>query len=149
MKILYDSEEIAVCIKSLFEEVSPSDRRVVLVAYVGKDYAKFLPNPRGIDVVCNPTPGATSSIAIAELQKSGANVQFSDRLHMKVYWSEKRGCVITSANLSQNALGVRGLKEAGVFVEPNIVEIDELLKAAKRYPVTTKDLRMLKKDEQN
>jgi len=147
MKILYDSEEIATCIKSLFEKASRSDRRVVLVAYVGKDYATFLPNPQGINVVCNPTPGATSSIAVSGLQKSGANVQFSDRLHMKVYWSETHGCVITSANLSKNALGVRGLKEAGVFAEPNIVEIDALLKSARPYEVTKNRLRELKKKE--
>ena len=116
MKILYGSEMIRAAIVDLFGKATKFDRRVVLVAYIGKDHAKFLLNPAGIQIVCNPTPGATSPIAVSELQQLGADIYFSDKLHMKVYWSQKKGCVITSANLSQNALGVRGLKEAGVFL---------------------------------
>jgi hypothetical protein len=75
-------------------------------------------------------------------------MRFSDKLHMKVYWSEKRGCVITSANLSANAFGVRGLKEAGVLMEPNIVDIDELLKEAQPYAVTEPRIERLRRDEE-
>jgi hypothetical protein len=147
MKVLYSSRMIKSHIDILFETASPHDKRVILVAYIGKDHAKFLPNPKGIEIICSPTPGATSSTAVSELQAAGARMYFSDRLHMKVYWSEKRGCVIASANLSRNAFGERGLKEAGVFVGPNIVKIDELRKAAKPYAMTERHLRMLKVQE--
>jgi hypothetical protein len=99
-------------------------------------------------VVCNPTAGATSVVAVDGLCKAGALMRFSDKLHMKVYWSEKRGCVITSANLSANAFGVRGLKEAGVLMEPNIVDIDELLKEAQPYAVTEPRIERLRRDEE-
>ena len=46
---------------------------------------------------------------------------------MKVYWSETGGVVVTSANLSTNALGVGDLKEAGVLLGPESLDIDELL----------------------
>jgi hypothetical protein len=147
MDILYNSEAITKCIRDLFDCSSSANRRVILVAYIGRDYAKFLRRPRGIEIVCNPTPGATSAIAVSELQRAGALMRFSDNLHMKVYWSEKRGCVVASANLSKNALGIRGLKEAGVLIKPGVVKIDELLKTAKPYEVTNENLRKLKKDE--
>lgn len=57
----------------------------------------------------------------------GVDVEFSNKLHMKVYWSEKRGCVITSANLSTGALEPGNLEEAGVYLPPGVVDIDRLI----------------------
>jgi hypothetical protein len=57
---------------------------------------------------------------------------------MKVYWAEKVGCLITSANLSDNALGMNGLKEMGIFVDAGMVDINRLLKEAKAYPAKKK-----------
>jgi hypothetical protein len=142
-KILYNSSEIASCIKQLMANPLDGQRRVVLVAYVGRDYASFLPDPKDIEIVCSPTPGATRAEAVAELQKAGAKLQFSDNLHMKVYWAQNRGCIITSANLSQNALGISGLHEAGVLVGADDVNIDTFLKAANPYDVNDKNLRRL------
>jgi hypothetical protein len=147
MEVLYSSQMIQKAIQRLFGKVHPSDRRVALVAYIGKDHATYLPNPKGIHIICNPTPGATSAIAVSELQRAGANVQFSDRLHMKVYWSKKNGCVISSANLSRNAFGIKGLKEAGILVEQGQVEINKLIKAAKPYDAN-KGLKKLKQEEE-
>jgi hypothetical protein len=65
-----------------------------------------------------------------------AAVRFSRRLHMKVYWSEERGCVLTSANASANALGAGGLKEAGAWFPPGVVDIDALLSYADPVEVT-------------
>ena len=147
-EVLYKSAAIKKKINELFDAPDKSDRRVALVAYIGQDYADYLPSPRGIDVVCNPTPGATSVIAVDGLRQAGALVRFSDKLHMKVYWSKARGCVITSANLSKNAFGVRGLKEAGVWLEPNSVDIDKLVKEAQPYAVTNSRIERLRVDEE-
>jgi hypothetical protein len=146
-EVLYRSAAIRKKINELFDAPDKSDRRVALVAYIGQDYADYLPAPRGIDVICNPTPGATSVIAVDRLLRDGALVRFSDKLHMKVYWSEARGCVIASANLSRNAFGVRGLKEAGVWLEPNSVDIDKLVKEAQPYAVTDHRIEQLRVDE--
>lgn len=147
-EVLYRSAAIKKKINELFDAPGKSDRRVALVAYIGQDYADYLPSPRGVDVVCNPTPGATSVIAVDGLRKAGALVRFSDKLHMKVYWSKARGCVITSANLSKNALGVRGLKEAGVWLEPNGVDIDKLVKEAQPYVATNSSIERLRIEEE-
>jgi hypothetical protein len=147
-EVLYKSAAIKKKINELFDAPDKSDRRVALVAYIGQDYADYLPSPRGIDVVCNPTPGATSVIAVDGLRKARALVRFSDKLHMKVYWSKARGCVITSANLSKNAFGVRGLKEAGVWLEPNRVDIEKLVMEAQPYAVTNDRIERLRVDEE-
>ena len=144
MDILYGSQAILARIRGILASSSYSGRRVVLVAYIGKDYASFLPDPAQMEIVCNPTAGATDPTAISELCRAKADVYFSDKLHMKVYWSEKRGCVITSANLSRNAFGVKGLKEAGVYVEAGAVEIERFLAQAKPYRVNGKNLERLK-----
>ena len=117
MEILYSSNEIHAKINQLFS--SPKkDRRIILVAYIGNDVKSFLPSPKGITIICNPNPIATSLDAIAYLKSKGAKVFFSNSLHMKLYYSNKRGCIITSANLSNNALGSGKLKEVGIFLPP-------------------------------
>jgi hypothetical protein len=141
----YTSGELRLRVRKLFQNPKASGRRVVVVAYIGVDYAKFLPNPRGIEIVCSPTPGATSADAVQSLITAGAKVWFSDRLHMKVYWAQKIGCLITSANLSDNALGMNGLKEMGILVDASTVDIDRLLKEAKPYPAKRK-LEWLRKE---
>ena len=147
-EVLYNSEAIKQKINELFENPGQADRRVALVAYVSRQYADYLPNPRDMEVICSPTPGVTSVAAVDGLIRAGAQVRFSDKLHMKVYWSELRGCVITSANLSANALGVRGLKEAGVWMEPNSVDINRLLQQAQPMAVTNSRIKRLRRDEE-
>jgi hypothetical protein len=140
-KILYNSSETGDCIKQLMANPLDGQRRIVLVAYIGRDYSSFLPDPKDIEIVCSPTPGATRAEAVARLRSAGAKkIQFSDNLHMKVYWAQTRGCLITSANLSQNALGISGLHEAGVLVEAEDVNMDAFLEAVKPYDVNDKNL---------
>jgi phosphatidylserine/phosphatidylglycerophosphate/cardiolipin synthase-like enzyme len=127
-EVLCNSAKISARIRKLFEAPSSSDRRVVLVAYIGRNYAQFLPNVRGIEIVCSPTAGATSGFAVSELMASGAVMKFSDQLHMKVYWSAERGCLITSANLSANALQRGKLKEVGVFLNSKDVRYRRIAK---------------------
>jgi hypothetical protein len=138
--VLYSSAAVHSKIQRLFANPSPNDRRVVIVAYVGADALKLLPHPNGVQVVCCPEPLATSHIAVRALLRKGAKVQFADRLHAKVYWSRQRGCIIGSANLSRNALGAKGLKEAGVYLRPGAVNIDRLLAAVSPRKITQSEL---------
>ena len=68
---------------------------------------------------------------------------FADDLHMKVYWAENQGAVVTSANLTSNGLG-GGLSEIGVlltaseFDEP---QIDRILLSLKKRPVSVEEFR--------
>jgi hypothetical protein len=146
-KVLYNSGEISRCIRDLFEKPSSSDRRVILVAYIGRKYADFLPDVDGIEIICSPTAGATSVVAVADLKRSGALIKFSDNLHMKVYWSAERGCLVTSANLSTHALQRGKLKEFGVMLDAHDIKIDNLIKEAKPYDITSSHLKALKKKE--
>jgi len=49
----YASAALRVRIRKLFENPKASGRRVVIVAYIGDDYEAFLPNQRGIEIVCS------------------------------------------------------------------------------------------------
>ena len=63
---------------------------------------------------------------------------------MKIFWSRDRGCVIGSANLTNNALGENGLKEAGVFLaDSSLVRIDQIAKSIGAHPVTDAALQKL------
>lgn len=141
--VLYSSAEIHRCIKQLFSEPSKRDRRVALVAYVGGDGESYLPHPEGLHLICSPSAGGTSPVTIRGMIKRKAKVQFSDGLHMKVYWSRQRGCLITSANASSSALGRQGLKEAGVWLPSSSVDIDRLIRYTNPKNITAQTLRKL------
>jgi hypothetical protein len=106
-----------------------------------------LPNPRGIEVICSPTPGATSYDGLIALNEAGAILRFSDGLHAKVYWTESEGCLITSANLSKSALAVDGLVEAGVVLNSADVDIDRLIKEASPHRPTKVEMERLRQGE--
>jgi len=72
-------------------------------------------------------------------------VSFVDSLHMKVYWTEDKGAVITSANLSTNALGAGNLRELGIYVPSGQLNIKKILASLKKRPVTNKELSRLDK----
>ena len=110
-KILYTSSEVHTWIKRLFGSPDLSKRRVIIVAYLGRDADAFLPAPRGIRIICSPSPVATSFEGIMNLKERCASIEFSGSLHSKVYSSEDRGCLFTSANLSTSALAIGGLKD--------------------------------------
>jgi hypothetical protein len=83
------------------------------------------------------------------LLRKGVDVRFSDSLHMKVYWSSRRGAIITSANLSTNAFGSGGLKEVGVKLPPGAVDIDRILSSLKCRVVSRKELDQLDRQRDN
>jgi hypothetical protein len=65
---------------------------------------------------------------------------------MKVYWAEDEGCVVASANLSTNALGAGNLKEVGVLLPADAVDINQLLHSLNRRPVKQAEMDKLDRD---
>jgi hypothetical protein len=145
MEILYTSGAIHTRIKKLLTSPPHNDKRVGIVAFISSDVKVFLPSPKGILIIYNPNPVATSNDAITYLRNKGADVRFSNSLHMKVYYSKIRGCIITSANLSNNALGSGNLKEIGVYFNSNEVNISRLIQYCNSYKPTKSDLSILDK----
>jgi hypothetical protein len=131
-RILYSSAEVRSAIVNLFHDGGA--RRIAISAFVGDGADAYLPNPKGLRLICSPTPGATNPNALRHLLKQGTKVEFVDSLHMKIYWAEGRGAVITSANLSTNAMGIGGLKEAGVLLSASEVDIDRIVTQLKPRP---------------
>jgi hypothetical protein len=146
MKILYSSAEVHDAIKDVLADPQPDDRRVALVAFVGGQAQAFLPNPEGLEVVCCLQSGSTDALTLNRLRKRNAKIYKSERLHMKVYWSSRRGCVICSANASGSALGGGNQKEAGAWFSPNVVDIDRLWDYTKPKLIEKGDLKRLARD---
>lgn len=145
-RLLYTSADIHRQIKRLFGHPSPGDRRVALVAYVGTDAAKYLPHPKGLRLICNLSAGGTDPDSLRQLIARGANVEVSDSLHMKVYWSKSRGCVICSANASSSALGRDGLKESGIWLPSGAVDVKRLVRYSDPRKIGLSDLRRLDRE---
>lgn len=148
MKVLYTSAELHDAIKHVLGSPTKGERRVVLVAYLGAQAEAFLPNAQGLEVVCSMEPGSTSADAIIRLRDRGVKIRQSDRLHMKVYWSSKKGAVICSANASANALARGGLKEAGVLLPRGAVKVERLLSYSAPRDISNKDLRRLQRESE-
>ena len=144
MKILYTSGEVHKAVKKIF--APQNSRRIAVVAYLGVNAESYLPSPKGIRIICCPEPGATSLESIRRLIKREAKVQFSDRLHTKVYWSDK-GCIITSANISHRALGHSNQKEAGILIDSKDFDIDRLIHESAPYDVTQAVMNKLEKQD--
>lgn len=141
--VLYSTKEIQAKILQLFRGPGRRDRRVALVAFLGSTSPGILPDPEGLEIVCAPNPIATSGDAVRWFLARGAQVRVSDRLHMKVYWSSTRGCVVCSANASQNTFGPAGSIEAGVYLPAGKVDIGRLIEKAKPRDIRPDDWRAL------
>lgn len=142
MKILYTSAQVKKTIAQLFS--SSKGRRVAITAFVGNGAEVYLSKPKGIELICWPKAGGTNPNAIWELKRRrGVTVFFADSLHMKLYWTEDKGAVVTSANLSTSALGAGGLKEIGVFVPRGKINIDRVLESVKYRPASDYEISKL------
>ncbi|HEX9136686.1 MAG TPA: hypothetical protein VF905_07045, partial [Nitrospirota bacterium] len=115
-----------------------------ITAFVGDGAEAYLPNPAGLDLICWPTIG-TNPDELRRLIDSDVNVYFSDNLHMKIYWSRK-GAIITSANLSDNALSGNKLKEVGILVDSTDIDIERIKSTLTISPVTRKTLSKLDRE---
>lgn len=142
VKILYSSNEVR---REIRRVLAPGGRRVAAVAFVGSGAEAYLPSPKGLELYCWPEASATNADTVEHLMARGVRAYFVPRLHMKVFWSERRGAVIASANLSTNALGSGGLKELGVSLPPGAVKITQLLRGLDAVPVTAAALEKLRK----
>lgn len=145
MKILYSSNDVHVAISKILSNPKSTDKRKILVAYIGGKAESFLPDPEALEIVCCLKAGATDALTLARLEDRKAKIFKSNRLHMKVYWSSRNGCVITSANASGSALGSVSQKEAGVWLPSRQVNISKLWKYAKPTRIRPADLRLLNK----
>jgi hypothetical protein len=65
---------------------------------------------------------------------------------MKVYWSARRGVVVTSANLSTNAYGRGDLREFGVHLPSRAVDIDKIIRSISAVPATPETVDKLERD---
>ncbi len=142
-RVLYTSADLHEAIQTIFRSPTRGERRVALVAYVGAGAEAFLPDARGLEVICSLTPGATSAETLIRLRQRGARLAQSSALHMKVYWSSVRGAVICSANASRRALARNGLKEAGVFIPSRNLDVARLIRYVRPRPITNENLRRL------
>ena len=141
MTFLYRSHDVMKGIRELFS--TGKGRRVALVGFVGDGAEAYLPKPKSLELICWPKAGGTNPKQIIALRKRGIKVQFASSLHMKVYWAEDKGAIITSANLSTNALGAGDLKEVGVGLCDTDVDIDKLIEIANPREVTKAELTRL------
>ncbi len=64
-------------------------------------------------------------------------------MHIKLYWTSDKGSVITSANLSSNALGSGGQLELGAYLQPGQVNIEKVLSHIQAKSVSPTALRNL------
>jgi hypothetical protein len=142
-RFLRDGQSIRKEVRRLFSE--EKGRRVALVAFVGKSAEAYLPKPSGLELICWPQAPGTNPATITFLLKKKVDVRFARRLHMKVYWTESRGAVVASANLSTNAYGAGALHEAGVLLPSSAININSLLKSVAPQKVTTNALTKLRK----
>lgn len=141
--ILSKAGDIRSAIWSILED--GASRRTVMVAFVGAGAEEYLPVPSGLDLICWDKEGCTDPDTIRELRDRNVNVSFAANLHMKVYWSEQRGAVIGSSNLSGNGLGDGGLFEAVAILPPGLVNVEQLKSGLEIRPVTPRLLRSLDK----
>jgi hypothetical protein len=140
-KTLYTSAEVRRAIIDIFSK--SKGRRVAVAAFVGDGAEAYLPKPQGIELICWPKAGGTNPNAIKKLMKRGVNVFFADTLHMKVYWTEDQGAVITSANLSTNALGAGDLQEFGILIPSSEIDIDKVIQKIQPREVSPRELQHL------
>lgn len=107
MKMLMTSNDVR---KELTTLMAPSKRRrVAISAFVGKGARDYIPKPRGVELICWPRAGGTNPQELRRLKRGGVKIGFANLLHMKLYWAAGRGTLVTSANLSTNALGAGNL----------------------------------------
>jgi hypothetical protein len=144
--VLSDATAVHKKLKDMFSRRTRAQRRVIVVAYVGRDACTLLPDYKGVELYCWPQTGATDPYALADLRSTryGARIRLVDHLHMKLYWAQHEGFVITSANLSRRALGDTVQEEIGIFCDdPSNISIDEIVHRLKSRRLKAPELQQL------
>jgi hypothetical protein len=103
------------------------DERIALVAFVGNNADKFLANPKGIQLYCWLKVPGTNPNGLRSLLCKRVTLFSVDNLHIKLYWSRRRGAVLGSANLSENALENGVQFELAVYLPPKTINVESLI----------------------
>lgn len=145
--VLHNSPSVHAKLRRLFSKRTRGRRRVAIVAYVGRDACELIPDFTGVELFCWPQIGATDPDTLAQLQGAPhhAKVRLVDGLHIKLYWVEKEGFVITSANLSRRALAENVQEEIGIYSDdPSFIPIDQIIGRLPSRPLSARELQSLK-----
>ena len=112
--------------KDIAAAIAKCEPRQIAVAFVGKDWIKFISNPESIEfVILSPTLGTNPNAVIELVNKIGWHkVYFLDELHAKIYLGQ-RVAIVGSANLTRNGLSGKLLTELCVSLQ-NPVELAEI-----------------------
>ena len=139
VEVLYTATSLQAAIRRV---LAPGERdRVAIAPYVSSHALTVLASPQGLRLICKLDP-RTDADTLRTLRKRGAILEHARALHMKVYHS-RAGCVITSANLSRNAMARAPLKEAGAYFSPGRVDIERYIAECRPQAITPADLRAL------
>lgn len=144
---LENSRDIRDSLSDLFSSI---ERKYAVVAFVGKNAIDYLPNFKNTTVVCWPKAGGTNPEGIRKLINSGVTVKFCDHLHSKIFWCESKGIIVSSSNLSDNALGDSGLIEFAVRInDPEYDFCSKVLNPLKKKLRDVSDEELNKLDVEN
>ena len=143
-RVLYTSADVRSAVIELFSR--SRGRRVAVAAFVGEGAESYLPKPDGLELVCWPKAGGTNPNVLRSLASKAVKISFANAVHMKVYWTSDRGVVITSANLSTNALGAGNLREFGVLLPSGFVDIRRVLRSLAVWPMSARELLQLDRE---
>ena len=97
-------------LRTAIKEVIQSGDAICVVAFVGQGSSDWITANFNCKLVCNLTSGATNPNEIETLMKLGVEVRHHEKLHAKVYSNTTR-CIISSANLSANGLGLEAAEQ--------------------------------------
>lgn len=127
--------------ESLNDLFSSDEEKVAVVAFVGINGVTYLPKRKNTKVICWPKAGGTNPEGVRRLLSSDIQVKFCDNLHSKVFWCKSNGLIVTSSNLSDNALGEGGLIEFGVKTDDSKYDFQSnVLSKLDVREVTTEEL---------
>lgn len=105
-------------LKNKIKEIISRKNSCIASAFLGFGSEKNIPDSSR--VICDIGMGGTNANSLIEIRKKlGNDLRWMSAFHPKVYLSDV-GCIICSANLSNNGvgfLGQNGLIEVGVFHE--------------------------------
>ena len=96
--ILRDYISIKNTFKRLFSYDTRKKRRVILINYLDEFIPRIIPDFYNVEIFCYPQPGNIDPYVLEELQQKGAKIFFTDPINMNLYYVDKKGFIIGSAN---------------------------------------------------
>ncbi len=147
--ILQDRPAIREKINKLFSPKTRHRRRVVLVNYLDDVAPKLFPDVYNVNIFCYPQPGNIDPYALEELSMKGAKIHFTNHINMNLFYVEREGVLLGSANYNFTKLMINNdyenIQDLMVFFKNNfLVDIDEIIKHLSKQVVCEKDLENFK-----